>query len=71
MLEVASLYECVLYIPKYRYHYTFNIIVAVPMQCCNYYIHVHVHVHIASCLLGNQSVSSVQIHVIKDDLIVT
>ena len=24
---------------KYRDHYTFNIIVAAPMQRCNYYIH--------------------------------
>ena len=36
---------------KYRDHYTSNIIVAAPMQCCNYYrragnIHAHVHVYI-------------------------
>ena len=31
---------------KYRDHYTSNIIVAVPMQCCNYYVQVHIHVHV-------------------------
>ena len=77
MLEVAKQQVCMSVsctFLKYRYHYTSNIIVAGPMQWCNYYMYmyIHVHVHIASCLLG-QTVSSVQIHVhvIKDDLIVT
>ena len=37
---------------KYRDHYTSNIIVAVPMQRCNYYsIYIHVYAHVYTCIL--------------------
>ena len=52
MLEVAKQHvymsvSCLL--PKYRDHYTSNIIVAASMQHCNYYVYMHmcmyIHVH--------------------------
>ena len=47
MLEVTGLYICVLYvtyIPRVQSSYTCNIIVAAPMQHCNYMYYVYMYV---------------------------
>ena len=40
---------------KYRYHYTSNILVAVPVQCCNYILITYLHNHYADVVTLLQS----------------
>ena len=42
-MSVSCTMYCMLHtFIKYRNHYTSNIIVAVPMQCCKYYMYMYI-----------------------------